>query len=126
MIYIDTSALIRYFSKDIPQKSQIVFELLKSNKKKYITDAVFPELEYVLREDYSASRLEILGSFKYLDSIPTIKLKPYVREAILIYASSTLDMADCLIASYAMKGRLVSFDEGLLKLPGVKAYWKRR
>jgi predicted nucleic acid-binding protein len=53
-----------------------------------------------------------------------ISLTKEAREAITIFKNSKLDMADCIIAAYSMKGSLASFDKELLNIAGINPFWK--
>lgn len=123
VIVLDTSSLIRFFTNDIPHRASKVKSLLEKEKPLYIPEVVFPELEYVLSEQYKTPRKEIIEIFRFLASQRTIRLTLYVRNAIIMYEKSKLDMADCIIVSYALKGALASFDRELLDVEGVRPFW---
>lgn len=122
MIYLDTNSLIRFFTNDEPKKALKVKSLLEKEKKIFIPEVVFPELEYVLGGGYKASRKKITDAFQFLASRPNIKLTPALRKAVEIFKQTRLDMADCLIAANSLKGELASFDKKLLAVKGVKKY----
>jgi len=48
MIVLDTSALIRFFTNDIPHQAEKVKKIIETGKRIKIPDVVFPEIEYVL------------------------------------------------------------------------------
>lgn len=123
MVYLDTSALIRFFTNDEPQKALQVKKLLEKEKKIYISEVVFPELEYVLAGVYQSSRVKIITVFNFLASRKNIKLNPNIQKAIEIFETTTLDMANCLIVSGSLKGKLASFDKKLLSVKSVNKYW---
>ncbi|OIO13072.1 hypothetical protein COV53_05210 [Candidatus Gottesmanbacteria bacterium CG11_big_fil_rev_8_21_14_0_20_37_11] len=123
MICLDTNTLIRFFTNDIPEKSQKVKKLLAFEGKIFIPDVVFPEIEYILIKKYNQSRKEIIQIFKFLSSNKNIILTRQIKSAIEIYNKTKLDMADCCICACSLDGKLASFDEGLLKAPGIKSYW---
>lgn len=115
MLIIDTSALIRYFTNDIPSKANEVKKLLESNNKIYIPDVVFPELEYVLlSKTYNTNRSKILKAFQFLITRKNIKVSPEVNKATEIYRSTKLDIADCIIAASSTKHKLFSYDKSLI------------
>ena len=124
MIILDTSALIRFFTQDDPIKGEQVKKLLESGEELVIPEVVFPEIQYVLRNLYKAKREKIIKAFQFLAAQKNVKLTSQTKKAIDIFSTSNLDMADCLIAVYSQDGQLASFDEKMLKLSGVKAYWK--
>ncbi len=123
-ISIDTSALIRFFTRDIEEKAQKVKKLLDSDIDIFIPNVVFPELEYVLVKTYGVKRRELDTYYKFLISKNNLKTSKDIKIAVEIYGKTKLDMADCIIAAQSQKGLLASFDKDLLRAPGVKAYWK--
>jgi predicted nucleic-acid-binding protein len=123
MVFFDTSSLIRFFTNDEPKKALKVKEVLEKEKKIFIPEVVFPELEYVLRGNYKAGRKKVTEVFQFLIAQPSIKLDKKVKKAVAIFKSSRLDMADCLVAAHSMQGKLASFDKKLLEVRGIKKYW---
>lgn len=123
-ITIDTNILIRYFTDDEPKKADLVEELLEKEKSLSIPDVVFPELEYILGKQYAFSRKRLVGVYASLLSFPNIKISQEIRKAVTLYKNSRLDMADCIIAAYSLKGALASFDKELLQVDTVKSFWK--
>ena len=124
MIVLDTSALIRYFARDDKVKAEKTKLLLKTQKELIVPDVVLPEIEYVLVKSSKAKRAELIKAFRFLNSLRNISLTKEAREAITIFENSKLDMADCIVAAYSMKGSLASFDRNLLEVTGVKPFWK--
>lgn len=123
MICLDTNSLIRFFTNDEPKKALKVKKLLEKEKKIFIPEVVFPELEYILKRIYKTQRRKIISAFKFLTSRSNIKLSRTVKKAVEIFESTRLDMADCLIAAHSLKGKLASFDKQLLSVKGVEKYW---
>lgn len=123
MLTLDTSALIRFFTNDIPVKAQKVKKVVQSKEKIKIPDVVFPELEYVLLgKSYNATKTKILKAFEFLALQKNIILTKEVRGAIEIYKATKLDIADCIIVASSLKNKLFSFDKQLLKVKGVKSF----
>lgn len=125
-VVLDTNSLIRFFTRDIEKKAQKVKSLLESNHELFIPDVVFPELEYILVKTYGKTRGELNTFFKFLVSKSNIKTTPHVKKAVEIFQSSTLDMADCIIAAQSIGVLLASFDKELLAIEPVKPYWQKR
>ena len=123
MICLDTNALIRFFTNDQPEKGKKVKKLIESKDEIIIPDVVFHELEYILKKKYHHKRMEINTMFEFLASQPNIKISPEVKNAIVFFGKTTLDMADCCIIASSFSGNLASFDKAMLKAPGVKSYW---
>lgn len=124
MIVLDTSTLIRYFARDDKVKAEKTKLLLETEKELVIPDVVLPEIEYVLIKSSKAKRNELIKAFRFLTSLRNISLTKEAREAITIFENTKLDMADCIIASYSMKGSLASFDNGLLSIAGINPFWR--
>jgi len=123
-IVVDTSALVRFFTDDIPQKANLVEKLFKDKKDIFIPDLVFPEMEYILIRKYNYPRVKLLDIYTFLSSRDNILVTNEAKNAIIIFKNSKLDMADCIIAAYSMKGSLASFDSDLLRIAGVNSFWK--
>ena len=123
-IVLDTSALIRFFTRDIEEKAQKVKKLLDSDIDIFIPNVVFPELEYVLIKVYGLKREDMNTYFKFLTSKNNLKTTKDIKAAVEIYQKTKLDMADCIIAAESLKGLLASFDKDLLKVTKVKPFWK--
>ena len=124
-VYLDTSSLIRFFTKDDESKASKVKEILEKEKYLIIPDVVFPEIEYILRRLYKTERTEIIKIFQFLTSLTNLKLSKTIKQAITIFETTHLDVADCLIAASSLGNKLASFDNDLLKTPGVTSYWEK-
>jgi len=124
LIVIDTNTLIRYFTNDDEVKANLVEDLLKNEKKIFIPDVVFPELEYVLISKYNFPRNKLCVVYKALISKSNIIITSEIKTAIRIFENTKLDMADCIIAASALSGKLASFDKELLDVDGLASYWK--
>ena len=123
MVTFDTSALIRFFTNDIPSKANQVRETFESKEKITIPDVVFPELEYVLLgRSYNATRKKIFKAFEFLASHKNVSVSNEVKNAMEIYEKTSLDMADCIIVAESLDNSLLSFDKKLLSTKGVKEY----
>ena len=122
-VILDTNALIRFFTDDIPEKADLVELLLKKQKRLFVPDVVFPELEYVFSSRYSFRREKIIEIYSFLSSKNNIHITKQARIAIVMYEQTAFDMADCIIAAYSLKGYLASFDKKLLQIEGVKGYF---
>lgn len=122
MIYLDTSVLIRFFTKDDEQKAKQTKKILEKEDSLGIADVVFPEIEYVLLSLYDSNREDVAKAFRFLLAQKNIKLSRQIERAVYFYEQSNLDMADCIIASQSLGERLFSYDEGLLKTEGVEEY----
>lgn len=123
LIVLDTNTLIRFFTRDIEEKAEKAKMLLENEKDLMIPDVVFPEIEYILQKKYNYSRKEIFSYFQFLISLSNVRITNHIQKACKIYGFSKLDMADCIIAAYSLKGKLASFDKLLLRIEEVTPYW---
>src|SRR3989344_7345689 len=112
-IVLDTNVLVRFFTNDVAEKAEKVEKLLEKSSL-YIPDVVFPELEYVLTNGYNTQREEIVTIYRYLLAKKNIHVSSRIKRAVSLFETTKLDMADCIIASYSLKGELASFDKKLL------------
>lgn len=123
MVIIDTSALVRFFTNDDAKKSELTAKLLESGEPIVVPEAVLVEMEYVLTKLYDATKQECIKAYRFLLSNQAIQTDPYAPDALAIYAVHPVSFADCLIAAQSKNEKLASFDQKLLKIPGVKSYW---
>ena len=123
-IVVDTSALVRFFTNDIPQKASLVEKLFKEEKDIFIPDVVFPEMEYILIQKYKFPREKLLDIYTFLSSRDNIHVTKETKNTIAMFEKTKLDMADCIIAAYSLKGSLASFDSNLLEISGINPFWK--
>ena len=123
-VHLDTNALIRFFTNDLPAKAEQVEKLLRTEGKIRIADVVFPELAYVLPKQYNFTREDVVNVCKSIFQYTNIAVSAKAKHGVHLYETSKLDMADCLIAAHSVKGKLASFDRDLLKLKEVKPYWR--
>lgn len=125
MIILDTNAILRLATSDLPKEAKLVKGLVDAGVDLTIPEVVFPEIEYNLKRGYGYSRDQIGNIFGYLASLENVRISSEVLSAIKLFNSSKLDMADCVIAAYAKdENVLASFDNELLKVSGVKSYFK--
>lgn len=117
MICLDTSALIRVITNDVPTKAKYVGQILESSKKVYIPSVVFLEIDYVVQgKVYGNGKDKVLKFFNYLASKKNIKISKYVRKAIVLYEVNNISFVDCLLVAYSTKYKLVTYDNDLQKL----------
>lgn len=125
MIVLDTNAILRLVTLDLPKEAKLVRELINSGVDLAVPEVVFPEIEYNLKRGYGYSRDQIGNIFSYIASLENVQISSEILYAVNLFNSSKLDMADCVVAAYARdENVLASFDKELLKLSGVKSYFK--
>lgn len=111
MIVLDTSALVRFFTNDIPAKASEVKSIIE-HKEVLIPSVVLPELEYVLTsKTYNANRAKILKVYEYLITKKNIKTSKEISLAVKLYKTSKLDIADCIIVATSQNNDLMTFDK---------------
>ena len=124
MIVLDTSVLIRFFTRDDEAKAKKVKDLLESDQELLLIDVVLLELAFTLIKFYRLPKIQLLEIIKYLMSRPNIKVDTQLRRAAKIYAENNISIADCLVVAYGEGNKIASFDEKLVKMVGVKPVWK--
>lgn len=122
MIILDTSVLVRFFTKDEATLFKKAKDLLETKEELFVPDVVFVELEYVLGKLYKATRVEIKEAFRFLVS-GRFEVNKYGPEAVELFTQSNLSIADCFVAAQAKGEKLASFDMKLIKSSGRKNYW---
>lgn len=122
MIIIDTSALVRFFTNDDKIKANKVKNLLEKEEI-LLPDIVFIELNYVLTKLYKIEKTELVKIYQFLLSQNNIKTSEEIKEALELFKTVSLSVADCLIAVFAKDETLASFDQKLIKMTKVKSYW---
>lgn len=134
MHYIDTNIIIRYITKDDPEKAKRVYALLQAVDRGEetigITEAVIPEVIYVLSSKrlYNLARPEIVKRLLpilllkgvYIGCKPTDKT--IYTQALHLYQTTTLDIADAIILAKAQQEEpptVVSFDTDFDQFPEI-------
>lgn len=124
MIVLDTSALIRFFTRDDEVKAKKVKDLLESDQELLLIDAVLLELVFTLMKYYRLPKIELLEVIKYLMSRPNIKTDTQLNKAVNIFAENNISITDSLVVARGEGNKIASFDEKLNKMAGVKPVWK--
>lgn len=124
MIILDTSVLIRFFTRDDEFKAKKVKKLLESKEDLLLIDAVLMELVFTLMKVYKQSKSQILKMLEFLLSRPNIQVSMKIKKAIKIYEDTNMSITDCLVVSYGEGNKIASFDEKLIKTKNVKSIWK--
>lgn len=124
MIVLDTSVLIRFFTRDDDAKAGKAKSLLESSEDLLLIDAVLLELIFTLMKVYGLPKVQIVAVVKYLLSRPNIRVNLETRKAARRYEVENMSIADCLVMAYGEEGRIASFDDKLNKAGGVKSIWR--
>lgn len=123
MIVLDTSTLIRFFTRDDEPKAKKAKDLLESEEELLLIDVVLLELIFTLLKFYKLQKSQVLKIIKYLLSRSNIKISSETRKASKLYEENNISITDCLIAAYGEGKKIASFDDKLLKTKGVKSFW---
>lgn len=122
MIFLDTNTLIRFITNDDEILSKLAYNLVVESKELlFITDVVFVEVDYILKEFYNLDKVEIIKIFDSLINIPKILNSKYIPQSIYYYSKSSNSLSDCIIAAQSIGNKLASFDKQLLKLNKIKS-----
>jgi uncharacterized protein len=128
--FLDTNLLIRYITQDNPRQAQQAKRLFDQIKQGVLTvttsEAVISECVYVLASKalYRLPREQISTALSLLLSLKGLKLawkRIYLR-ALSLYATSTLDFVDALIAAHMEQAHMTtvwSFDQGFDHIQGI-------
>jgi len=123
VIVLDTSVLIRFFTRDDEAKAKKVKDLLESKQDLLLIDAVLLELVFTLMRVYKQSKTQVLKILKFLLSRTNVQVNSEIRKAVKIYEDMNVSITDSLIVVYGEGSKIASFDEKLLKIRGVKPRW---
>lgn len=130
LAFLDTNILIRYLTRDDPDKAARAYTLLQEveqdRRRVTTTEAVIAEVVYVLssRALYNVPRSVIRQRLGDILALRGLRLpnKGVYRRALDLYATANLDFTDCLIVARMEHARLTevfSFDHGFERIPGI-------
>lgn len=100
---IDTSLLLRFLTKDSPEKRDRFKRLIKDTVEKkgllLIPLMVVVELVYVLEKIYRLPKGEVREKVESLETLPGVEIESekIVLEAVKIYAEENLKFGDAMI-----------------------------
>jgi len=122
-IILDTNALVRYLTGDIPRQAQLVEDLLTSQEHVFIPEAVFSELDFVLRKTYKQSRSRRREVYQNLLALESVTVSTETREAIALFVQKgKLSLTDCLVVAHGSRGKVASFDFEVVRA-SPQTYW---
>jgi predicted nucleic-acid-binding protein len=116
MIVLDTSFLLRFFTRDDENKALQAKKLIESNEELLLIDAVLMELIYTLIKVYKLSKDDVVKVISFLLSRPNISINSKLIKAIKLYAEFNLSITDCLIIAHGKNNKIASYDNDLLKV----------
>ena len=127
---LDTSVILRFLSKDDPDKSAIFLKLIEKaeqSKSAYlIPDMVIAEMVFTLAgKYYNYSRPDIASLVMSLAALPQIQLedRSAMIDAVNVYASSALKFGDAVILAKARNLKatpIYTFDAHFKSVPDAK------
>jgi predicted nucleic-acid-binding protein len=124
-VYFDTNAVIHFVQPLDITKFNIVAQALNNNQC-YVPAEVIVEAVYILDGTFQNDRHTIAAKLKDFIAIQDglVSEANAVMFGLNLYASSSLDFVDCLLAGYAkINGHpVLTFDNGLKKQLGQQAY----
>ena len=130
-MFLDANVIIRYLTRDDPQKAQKCFELLQAAERDEVelitSESVIAEVVYVLSSPrlYGLSPERIRSLLLPIINLRGLKLSPrrlYLR-ALDLYATSRIDFEDALaVAHMERRGitEILSYDAHLDRIEGIE------
>lgn len=115
MQLIDTNVILRFVLNDNVEMAKLAMEVIESGA--YTKPEVIAEVVYVLKSVYSAPKDKIKSIIYGLSNIVQIENADCVIYAVDLFASTSLDFVDCLLAAYhSLNGEnIFTFDKKLIK-----------
>ena len=123
---LDTSALLRYITQDIPESAAAVEALLEKSDEVVVANTAFVECVFVLTRQYHRDRSNVQSALYVIMGIPSVTCnRPLITTALDDFvAHPSLSFEDCLLAAEARLAEaapLYTFDKKLARqLNGVQ------
>lgn len=121
---IDADVVIRFLTRDDPRKADRFESFLVSGKKAELSDVSVAEIYWTLRSFYKFPKKKILEALGRLINTPAVTCGREMMQATLdILAERTISFIDAYHAAYSVlrgDGRVMSFDRGFDRLPGIE------
>jgi predicted nucleic-acid-binding protein len=123
---IDTSLLLRFLTKDSPEKREKFKRLIKDTIKEkgllLIPIMVVIELVYVLEKIYRLPKVEVREKVESLETLPAVEIESekIVFEALRIYSEENLKFGDAMILAKSRVSEIkpvYTFDRDFKKFP---------
>ena len=115
MQLIDTNVILRFVLNDNVEMAKLAMDVIESGA--YTKPEVIAEVVYVLKSVYSAPKDKIKSIIYGLSNIVQIENADCVIYAVDLFANTSLDFVDCLLAAYhSLNGEnIFTFDKKLIK-----------
>lgn len=118
---IDTNALLRFLTKDIPRQAKATENLLNQAQQRMVNleicEPVFIETAVALRNYFKFPKIKVVEMLESLMSFPNIDIenRQQIAQALAIFAQMDLDLTDCLIylRAKAKRQQIFTFDSRL-------------
>ena len=120
MIFLDSSALVRFFLNDDPVKAEKVEKLLNSSEQLVLLECVVVEFQFVLLRIYKRPKEEVVQAIRYLLKLANIRCSYEVKLALSLFERRELSFPDALILVYSEGNKVASFDKALIKVAGTR------
>ncbi len=127
--YVDANVLLRLGRRDVPaqvaRSEKYLRAALEGGTALVVAPTTVSEFVYVLSGAVLAySRNDVVSAIENLLALPfQFEDASVVASALTLYRDHHPDWDDCVVAAYALEradGRLVSFDRGLSRIPGLQ------
>jgi len=111
MLSVDTNVLVRFLVRDHPGQSAQAGELIHNNRI-WIAKSVLLETEWVLRDPYAYSPVQVAAAFRELSGLPQVEIEDELHVAQAFdWFESGMDFADALhLASSGGAREFATFD----------------
>ena len=115
MIGIDTNVVVRFLTLDPPEQARRARELIANNDV-FVSLTVVLETEWVLRDAYDLTRLEIVRQLRAFCAMRRVTVaEAALVDRALVWAEAGLDLADALhLAQEESLDAFVTFDKKLV------------
>jgi len=121
--FLDTNAALRYLWNDSPKESPPAIRLIEIAPvgSLHLSEVVVAKVVWSMHKLFS--RTEIVDALERLIGNESIWVDPAVPNAVLNYARTNLDFADCLLAARSEASGLpvVTYDRGFRKFRDIVA-----
>lgn len=121
---VDTDVILRYLTKDDPEKAKAFKRFLESGQKITLIDITFAETYWTLKSFYGFSKSKILKGLESLINHSSISCNhQLLKQTIQILKQHNISFIDAYTASYSLihnDQQVLSFDQGFDKISEIK------
>lgn len=114
MVYADTNICLRFILNDNEEMADFA-ETLLTTEEVYLLHEVIAEIVYVLNRVYNVARAKICLKISALLEYAKTADQETMRQALRIYAETSLDFVDCILLAYnkTSGAKIATFDKKL-------------